>query len=259
MRPARLEGNMMGTILSATFSYADIALLALLVLGLVLGIIRGVAKSFKGFFLGIAIVLVALLLVGFTLPKVRAISVFDSLDAKIVDASSGWGDAFNSPLYKEEDGTFYIEVQQDGSMQHVPLKSVDGFKGMIANFLAEKFVQEEGHSLGEVAADWITNIVAATASFIVFCIALGLICWLIRLLFKRMHDSESSAVKWIDRILGALVSGALTLLFVLVVFAIFHIFDDKMTIVTDYLKNSAVCGYLYENNPISTVFSRIFG
>ena len=249
----------MGTILSAAFSYADIAFLALLGLGLVLGLIRGVAKSFKGFFLAIAIILCSLLLVGATFTKVRSISVFNKLDDKIVSASSGWGVAFNSPLYKEDDGSFYIEVQQDGEMQHVPLKNADGFKGMIANFLAEKFVTEEGHSLGEVAADWITNIVVSAVCFIVFSIALGVICWLIRKLFEKMHNSESSAIKWIDRILGALVSAALTLLFVLVVFAIFHIFDNKMAIVTDYLKNSAVCGYLYQNNPISTVFSKIFG
>ena len=254
-----IKENMTGTILSASFSYADIALLALLVLGLVLGLIRGAAKSFKGFFLAIAIILISLLLVGFTLPKVRALSMFDKLDAKIASSASGWGDAFNSPLYKEDDGSFYIEVQQDGEMQHVPLKNVDGFKGWIANFLAEKFVQEEGHSLGEVASNWITNIVAAVAAFIVFAIALGLICWLIRLLLKPLHNSESSAVKLIDRILGAIVSAALTLLFVLVAFAIFHIFDSKMAIVTDYLKNSAICGFLYESNPISTVFSRIFG
>ena len=74
-----------------------------------------------------------------------------------------------------------------------------------------------------------------------------------------MHDSESAVVKWIDRILGALVSAALTLVFILVVLAIFHIFDDKITMVTDYLRESSICGYLYENNPISTVFSKIFG
>ena len=251
----------MGTsLLSATFSYADIAFIALLALGLVLGLIRGAAKSFKGFLLGVAIILASLLIVGATMSKVRGISVFNSLDEKIVSSSQGWGEAFNSPLYKDEDGNFYIEVQRDGEMQQVPLSDVDGFKGKIANFLATRFVTDEGQSLGEVAADYITNLVVAVACFIVYCIALGIITWLIRkLIFDKLHDSENKAVKWIDRILGALISAALTLVFMLVVFAIFHIFDDKLAIVTDYLKNSSICGYLYENNPISTVFSKIFG
>ena len=255
-----IKEKMTGTLLSATFSYADIALVALIALGLVLGLIRGAAKSFKGFFMAIAIILASLLIVGATFAKVREISVFNALDEKIVSSSQGWGDAFNKPLHKDDDGNFYIEVQQDGEMQQVPLSNVDGIKGKIANFLATRFVTDEGHSLGEVAADYITNLVVAIACFIVYCIALGLIVWLIRkLIFDKLHDSENKAVKWIDRILGALISAALSLVFVLVVFAIFHIFDSKMAVVTDYLKNSTICGYLYENNPISLVFSKIFG
>ncbi len=246
-------------ILSATFSYADIAFLAILVLGLVIGLIRGFSKSFKGFFLAVAIILGALLLVGALFPKVRTIGVFDQLDAKIVESSNGWGEAFNSPLYKNEDGSFYVEVQRDGEMQKVPLSSVDGFKGWIANFLASKFVTEEGVSLGKVAADYITNLVVAVSTFILICVALGLICWIIRKIFAGMHTSESVALKSIDRVLGALIAAALTLVFLLVVLAILHIFDSKITVVTDYLKNSSVTGYLYEHNPISTVFSKIFG
>lgn len=249
----------MATLLSATFSYADIALLAVLVLGIILGLIRGVAKSFKGFLLAVVIILASLLIVGATLQHVRKISVFDALDAKIVESSNGWGEAFNSPLYKNEDGTFYIKVQRDGEMENVPLSSVDGIKGKIAGFLASKFVTDEGQSLGQVAADYITNLVVAVSCFIVYCIALGIIAWLIRKLTAGLHDSTSSAVKAIDRVLGALLSAALALVFVLVVFAIFHIFDAKLATVTDYLKNSAICGYLYEHNPISLVFSKIFG
>ena len=251
---------MISQIVSASFGYADIAFLAILLLGLILGLIRGVAKSFKGLFLTVAIILSALLLVGLTMPKAREIAVFDQLDATIVEKSAGWGEAFSSPLYKNEDGSFYVEVAgEGGETEKVPLSNVGGFKGKIANFLAERFVTDEGQSLGKVAADYITNIVVAVACFVVFCIALSIVAWLIRKLFEKMHDTENKALKAIDRILGALVSAALTLLFLLVVLAVFHIFDDKLAIVTDYLKESTICGYLYENNPISTVFSKIFG
>ena len=167
-------------ILSAAFGYADIAFLALVILGLVLGLIRGVSKSFKGFFLAVTIILCSLLLVGATITKVREMSVFEKLNETIIESSNGWGEAFNNPLYKNEDGSFYIEVQRDGEQQKVPLSDVDGIKGKIANFLASKFVTDEGQSLGKIAADYITNLVVAVASFIVFCIALGIVAWLIR-------------------------------------------------------------------------------
>ncbi len=250
---------MLSTLLSASIGYADIAFFAVLLIGLVLGLLRGVAKSFKGFFLAITIILCSLLLVGATMTKVREIKVWDSLDNKIVASSQSWGEAFCNPLHKNEDGTFYIEIQQDGETQKVPLSDVGGLKGKLAAFLASKFVTEEGVTLGEVAGDYITNIVVAVATFIVFCLALSLVAWLIRKIFGKLHDSENKAAKAIDRILGALVSAALSLIFLLVVLAILHIFDAKLAVVTDHIKNSAICGYLYDHNPISTVFSKIFG
>lgn len=250
---------MLSTLLSASLGYADIAFFAVLLIGLVLGLIRGVAKSFKGFFLAVTIVLCSLLLVGATMNKVREFKVWDSLDNKIVASSQGWGEAFCNPLHKNEDGTFYIEVQQEGEIQKVPLSSVGGIKGKLAAFLASKFVTEEGVTLGEVAGDYITNIVVAVATFIVFCLALSLVAWVIRKIFGKMHDSENKAIKAIDRILGALVSAALALIFLLVVLAVLHIFDAKLAMITDHIKNSAICGYLYDHNPISTVFSKIFG
>ena len=250
---------MLSTLISASLGYADIAFFAVLLIGLVLGLIRGVAKSFKGFFLAVTIVLCSLLLVGATMNKVRAFKVWDSLDNKIVASSQGWGEAFCNPLHKNEDGTFYIEVQQEGEIQKVPLSSVGGIKGNLAAFLASKFVTEEGVTLGEVAGDYITNIVVAVATFIVFCLALSLVAWVIRKIFGKMHDSENKAIKAIDRILGALVSAALALIFLLVVLAVLHIFDAKLAMITDHIKNSAICGYLYDHNPISTVFSKIFG
>lgn len=251
---------MLNQIVSANFGYADIAFFAILALGLVIGLIRGFAKSFKGFFLAVTIILCSILLVGATFSLVRKIGFWDSLDSKIVESSKGWGQAFSEPLHKNEDGTFYVEIQEDGEMHKVPLSSVGGIKGKIAGFLAERFVQDvpdEGISLGQVLANFITNIVVAVASFVVYALALGLICWILRKIFGRMHDSESGAVKAIDRILGAVVSAALALIFLLVVLEIFHFFDTKLTVVTDHIRNSAITGYLYEHNPISTIFANI--
>ena len=170
---------MFSQVLSASFNYADIAFLALLLLGLILGLVRGVSKSFKGLFLAVTIILCSLLILGATFNKIRELSVFDSLNSKIVESANGWGEAFTSPLYQNEDGTWYVKVQRDGEMQNVPLSSVDGIKGRLAGFLAQRFVTEEGVSLGSVAADYLTNLVAAVGCFILFCILLGIVAAII--------------------------------------------------------------------------------
>ena len=251
---------MINQIVSAALPYVDIAFFAIIGIGLVIGLIRGFAKSFQGFFLAVTIILCSILLVGATFTKIRQISVWDSLDNKIVASSQGWGQAFSEPLHQNEDGSFYVEVQQDGETQKIPLANVGGIKGKIAAFLAQRFVQEvpeEGISLGQVLANFITNIVTAAASFIVFCLAFGLICWIIRKIFGKMHDSEKKAVKAIDRILGALVSAALMIIFLLCVLEIFSFFADKLPKVTEYIEASTVTKYLYEHNPISTIFANI--
>ena len=254
------DKHMLSTLISASLGYADIAFFAILIIGLVVGLIRGFAKSFQGFFLAVTIILCSILLVGATFTKVRQIKVWDNIDNKIVASSQGWGQAFSEPLHQNEDGSFYVEIQDGGETQKVPLSSVGGIKGKLAAFLAQRFVQEvpeEGISLGQVLAHFTTNIVVAVASFIVFCIALGLICWIIRKIFGKMHDSENKAVKAIDKILGALISAALALIFLLCVLEIFHFFDNKLTMITDHIKASAITGYLYEHNPISTIFANI--
>ena len=248
---------MFNQLLSASINYVDIAFFAILLIGLIVGLIRGFAKSLKGFFLAVTIILCAVLLVGATFKPIRKIKVWDSIDDKIVASSQGWGQAFSEPLHKNEDGSFYIEIQQDGETQKVPLSSVGGLKGRLAAFLAQKFVQDEGISLGEVLANFVTNIVVAVASFLVFCFAIWLVCWIIRKIFGKMHDSEKKGVKAIDRILGALVSAALMLIFILVVLEILNFFANKLPMITPYIESSTVTKYLYEHNPISTIFANI--
>ena len=124
---------MFNQLLSASVNYVDIAFFAILAIGLVVGLIRGFAKSFQGFFLAVTIILCSILLVGATFTKVRQISVWDTLDAKIVASSEGWGQAFSEPLHQNEDGSFYIEIQEDGETQKIPLSNVGGIKVIKTN------------------------------------------------------------------------------------------------------------------------------
>lgn len=254
------------SLLSAV-SYADIAFFVLLALGLVGGLIGGVAKALNGFYKTVAIILFSLLLVGATLTPLCNSSLFRPLYNSFVSMSSDWGAAYTEPIHIAQDGSYYIYMEYDGTLQKMPLVGangdglVDASKGKLASWLAERFITKanEGQSLGEAAASMFTSIIVAVIAFIVYCILLAIVFWVLRKLFKHLHQSDNSVVRTVDRVLGALIAMTLALLCVLLLLGILHTMGKLLPTVDEYLKNSIVCGYLYEHNPIGTVFARIFG
>lgn len=257
----------MTTFLLSAVSYADIAFFVILALGLVGGILGGVARALKGFYKSIAVVLFSLLLVGAFLTPICNSAMCRPMKDSFVNMSSGWGEVFTEPIYIANDGSYYIYVDYDGERTKMPLESaqgnglVDASKAKLASWLATRFITKsnEGQSLSEAAANMFTSIIVAVIAFVVFCILLTLLCWVLRKIFKQLHDSKSSVVRILDRVLGAVLAATLALLFMLLVLGILHTLGKIIPTMDDYLKNSVVCGYLYEHNPIGTVFARIFG
>ncbi len=255
---------MLSTAISAV-SYADIAFFVLVGLGLLGGLIGGLAKSFKGFYKSIAVILVSLLLVGVTLAPVCKIGFVDGLKQNLAQKTANWGIVFTEPIHIAEDGSFYINVEFDGTMNKVKLEDaggsglVDRTKAKLAVWLAERFVTEDGQTLGDAGAGALTSLIVAVVLFILYSIALAIICSLLRRAFKNMHSADSPAVRAVDRTLGALLSASLALVFILLVLAILHTLADTLPAMHEYLLNSPVVGYLYENNPIGSVFKSIFG
>ncbi len=261
------------TLLCASLPIADIVLFALLALALVLGIIRGLAKSFKGLFLSIVIVLCALLLISPTFTPVRNLEIFSGMNTSITQKLSGT-EIMSTPIYIEEveneDGTksisYFVEKEVDGTMQRVPLSDamqegnmLDGIKGKINVWLVSSFITEDGQTIGGVAGDFVTDLIVMVIMFIVYCIAMGLVCWLIRRLVKGMHTSENKAVRVVDRCLGAVVSVALMFVGLLVILSILSALSNKYPVINDYLADSKVVGPLYIKNPIAELWAKIFG
>lgn len=255
---------MIATMISAV-SYADIAFFVILALGLLAGILGGLARAFKGFFKTIAVILISILIVGATLAPVSKIGFIESMTAKFESQSAGWGVVFSEPVHIAEDGSFYIYVEYDGTMNKVPLQDasgsglVDSAKGKLALWLAERFITEDGQTLGRASAEMLTSLIVSVVLFILYCILLGIICWILRKIFKGMHKSESTAIRVVDRVLGAVLSTGLAFIFLLLVLAILHAFAHVSPAMHEYLMNSPVCGFFYNNNPISNVFGSIFG
>ena len=74
-----------------------------------------------------------------------------------------------------------------------------------------------------------------------------------------MIKATVPGIKALDKLLGALFTTLIGLVFVWVIFAIIASLGDGAAAAKEYLANSAFAGLLYNNNPISTLFTQIFG
>ncbi len=233
--------------------YIDIAFFVIIALWMLLGLWRGIAKTTKGLFWAVAVVLCALLILGMTFDLVRTTSVFDTIETQISQSAEGWGEAFTSPIYLDEEGNYYINSPD------TPLESSGGIQGIFAKFLATRFInsQNSGSSLVGIAATMLTSLIAALILFVGYSIGLGLVGFILRKATKGMHKSENKVVNALDRVFGALIGAALALVFLLVVLAILKSINVEE--VTAYINESTVCKYFFDSNPVSKVFAEIFG
>lgn len=240
--------------LSATTWYADVALIAILVLFTLLGVARGFGKSMKGFFMTVTIIFVSLLLMGLLHSTVMESSLGQGLMGALEGASKGWGVEFNEVIYADDGGTRYLLI--DGARQNL---SEMGIKGMIANWLAGLFVAEYGvQSLAGLCVYNISSLVISAGLFVASCIVLSILCSIIKGMTKGMHDSESKAVRVTDRVLGGAVGLVVSAVFVMVVLAILKAVEDKVPMVVEYINQSTVCKFFYDLNPIGKVLADIF-
>lgn len=261
--------KMISSILSADLAYAEIAFFAILVIGFILGLIRGFSKSFHGILLTIAVILISILLISPTFMPVRNISVFNSIETSITQKIEESSEIFSMPIEIAENGkgerVYWTTIQVDGEAKSVALEQAMGsdmassVKGKLATWLAEKFITQNGQTIGYVAGVFVTDIIVMVIMFMVYNFVLHLICSLFRRLFAKMHNSSSDFVRGIDRTAGAIVSTAFALIFILLALAILYMLRSKLPQVDEVLSSSKVCGYLYANNPIATLFSEIFG
>lgn len=266
---ARRGDKMFTSILSADLPYAEIAFFAILAIGLILGLVRGFSKSFQGIILSLAIILCSVLLITPTFAKVRSLDMFTSLENTVTEKVEGSADIFALPITVSEDGygnrAYWATVQVDGSAQLVELENAMGtdmtssMKGQLALWLAERFITQNGQTVGSVAGVFVCDIVVMVVMFIVYCIALHFICHILRKIFSKMHSSNSEFVRGLDRTAGAIISTAFAFVFILVVLAIIYALRDKIPEIDTMISSTKVCGSIYQSNPIATLFTEIFG
>lgn len=266
---ARRGDKMYTSILSADLPYAEIAFFAILAIGLILGLVRGFSKSFQGVILSLAIIICSVLLISPTFTPIRSFGMFTSLENTVTESVEGADEIFALPITVGEDGLgnryFWTTVQVNGETQSVALENAMGsdmassLKGKAALWLAERFVTQSGQTIGSVAGVFVCDIVVMVVMFLVYCIALHFVCHILRKIFSKMHASNSEFVRGLDRTAGAIVSTILAFAFILIALAIIYAIRDKIPDVDTMISSTKVCGYIYQNNPITALFTEIFG
>lgn len=244
---------MFSVIIANTTWYADVALIAVLLVFTLGGVIRGFGKSFKGFFVTIIVILLSLLLMGAFHGAVMESELSATLQEKIASASSGWGIEFNENVYIN-DGAYSIFV--DGTLTE--LGSIS-FKGKLAGWLAKMLITESGvYSVAGVCVYNVASLIMAIALFVVCAIALTIICTVIKAATKNLHDSDSHTVRVVERVFGGIIGFAIGAIIIFIVLAIFSALSDKAPSIINYIEQSSVCKFFYELNPIGKVFEKIF-
>lgn len=242
--------------LSATAWYADVAVAVFFALLILAGILRGFAKSTKGFLVSVFIVCISLLLMGVTHESALGSGMGTGIHDKLMEKSADWGLAFNSPVYIDDDGTVFVVVEG----QNVELNAAEfGTKGAFAKFFAEKFVTENGVSVAESAVNSITSVCVFAILFVIYVAAITLLFMLLRMLCRPLLDTQSTGLRLLDKSMGVVFNLVVGLVFVWIVFAVIASLQDKIPSAHSALSDSAFAGLLYRNNPIATVFLRIFG
>lgn len=247
---------MFAGMLAATYWYVDVAIAIFLALFLVGGIIKGFAKSTKGFFAFVVIVCASALLMGVTQEAAMKSSIGTGIEKKISAAAGDWGVAFNSPVQRDADGNIYVLVNDSPVLLDT---SEFGFKGTLAKFYAERFDVADGDSVSASAVHSATSICVSAIMFFIYVAAFLIVFLILRLVLKPMSASDSTAVKAVDKTLGALLRLFIGLVILWAIIAIISAIGGKAGVVDEYVHGSVVGGFFYEHNPLSTVFDMIFG
>lgn len=247
---------MFSGLVSASYWYVDVAIAVFLALFLIGGIIKGFAKSTKGFFAFVVIVCASALLMGVTQESAMESSIGTGIEDKISSAADDWGVAFNSPVQRDADGNIYVLVNDSP----VLLDAQEfGFKGTMAKFYAERFDVADGDTVAGSAVRSVTGICVSVIMFLIYVAAFLIVFLILRLVLKPVSNSDSTAVRAVDKTLGALLRVFIGLVVLWAIIAVVAAIGGKAGVVDEYIRGSVIGGFFYEHNPLTAVFDMIFG
>lgn len=262
--------------ISDSFGYAGIAIIGIFVLFILICCLRGFSKSFNGLFCAMLVIILSLLLVGAFNEKIVESKIGQSLQSKLEEKSTSWGDVFNRPARNVdtngdgEQDTVQILVQDgDGTEHWVNMSDAPAGNKIVAWVVAKvapRFITTDGEegspeqTLASQLMGNLTTIIVAAAFFIVCVIVFAIIFAILRHITKRMAEAAKVG-KAIDKILGALIGVVFALMLIWVALAIMQAckgIGKTQEIIDTYITPCKITNFFYKYNYIGQLFEKIF-
>ena len=247
--------------ISGSFGYADIAIIAIVGLLLLLCTVRGFSKSFNGLLCAFLAIVISLLVVGAFTDKVMNTGVGNKLETKLEEQTSKWGVPWTNPARKDADGN--VEVQVDGTWVNVSEAGGNKITVFIVSKIAPRLVSEElgeNQTMAGNIVHGLATIIIAACFFVACIIVLAIIFAILRHITEKMSEANKGG-KAVDKILGLILSLGVSLMVIWTALAILDAcagIGPTQSIIDGYIKPCTLANFFYEHNYIGVLFRKIF-
>ena len=247
--------------ITGSFGYADVAVIAIVGLLILLCTLRGFSKSFNGLLCAFLAIVISLLIVGAFTDKLVNTKLGQSLDTKLEQKTASWGTPWTNPARKDADGN--VEIQVDGTW--VSLSEVGGGNVVVTfiiNKIAPRLVSAdlEDQTMAGNIVHVLTTIIIAGAFFIGCLIILAILFAILRHITKKVSEANKGG-KAVDKILGFILSLAVSIMVIWTAMAIMEAcagVGSTQNIIDGYIKPCTLTNFLYEHNYIGVLFRKVF-
>ena len=247
--------------ITGSFGYADVAVIAIVGLLILLCTLRGFSKSFNGLLCAFLAIVISLLIVGAFTDKLVNTKLGQSLDTKLEQKTASWGTPWTNPARKDADGN--VEIQVDGTW--VSLSEVGGGNVVVTfiiNKIAPRLVSAdlEDQTMAGNIVHVLTTIIIAGGFFIGCLIILAILFAILRHITKKVSEANKGG-KAVDKILGFILSLAVSIMVIWTAMAIMEAcagVGSTQNIIDGYIKPCTLTNFLYEHNYIGVLFRKVF-
>lgn len=253
---------------STSLSYIDIGIVAVVLLfavpaafkGLCGGLERGCFGQFMGVVLSLALAVVLVFGVKGVGPFVKDIAALDGVKSQVSSKIETANPKYSLVLERKEDGLLYV-TDADGNETSVarvfvPVENekIDSVVETLDKLISTSFSDEVlasyegdatiGKLLGETVIKLLLFVVCFVASIVV-CTALSYVFGVLK---KSLDDSQSVALKVVDKFFGLITGALLGALFAVAATAILSaVMQFKpVEVVTEQFENSSIAKYIYD-------------
>lgn len=250
-----------------TVNYLDLTICLIVIFGILWGVLRGFSKSIrKSFILIVTISALLCTVIGNALYTTSAgASLENSLSASLSNAG---GDLFKLPLlYDKVNDVYYLGTQTlQEALASVPaspiVKIVILITPMILKGKTDAIFVDGAKSFLEIVTPVLTKLILVAISFVAMLIILKIVFFIIDHLLQALFE-KMKLVKWLDKLLGAVLMFVKSALFILVGLWIVNFVAGMdfagVEQLTNQITTSTIGKWLIDNNVLNQLIASVFG